>query len=549
MLESLSVRNYVLIDHLDISFPEGFSVLTGETGSGKTIMLGALSLLLGAKADKNDVRNGEESAEICGLFSSLSSEALSWAEEHGIETDGQTMLIRRLIKRSGRSVYTVNGTPVTVKEGEELGHLLVDVSSQHSHQTLMRPEVLRSMLDEFSGVLPALSDYRRSYREWQEIEKEKKQLESDLRKAAEESDYMRFALSELEAASLKEGEEEELRAELDVMNASGFLKESLSSALGEMKSAASSLAEALEELRKAAGKDKRLVEYADRTESIGIDADDIVLSLRDHLSAIDFPESELEQKNARLSEIQRIRRRYGGSVTEAIRRRDDYRGKLEAAENGAVLLEALEKRAAKALADTAAKADILISGRKKGALALQKSIEDSLHKLGMASALFSISVERTPALGPDGMDKIAFFIAPNKGERLSLIQDTASGGELSRIMLAMKSALSSSRSTGTMLFDEIDAGIGGAVANAVGDEMLALSDREQVIAITHLPQIASRASGHYLVEKREENGRTVTRIRAIEGEERVKEIARLLSGETSDLSLEHARMLLEVQGR
>ncbi len=549
MLESLSVRNYVLIDNLSISFGSGFSVLTGETGSGKSIMLGALSLLLGAKADREAVRKGADSAEISGVFSSISPDAAAWAEEHGIELEDGALLIRRLIRVTGRSAYTVNGSPVTVKEGEELGHLLVDVSSQHSHQMLLRPGVLRALLDEAAGTEAEKEAYRSSYRAWQDLEKEIRTLREDIRKAGEESDYMRFALSELDKADLREGEEETLRAELDVMNSSVFLKETLSSALSEMRSASSAISEAMDGIRAAARKDQRLAGYADRAESLSIEAEDIALSLRDHLSSIDFPEAEIEERNARLSELQRIRRRYGGSIGEAMRRRDDYRTRLEAAENGSAMLEDLERRAGAARQDAEEKAAALLSRRKKGGAALARGIESTLHKLGMPSAAFMIECTRTDTMGPDGMDAVSFLIAPNRGEKLSLLEDTASGGELSRVMLAMKSALSSSRFPGTMLFDEIDAGIGGTVANAVGDELVSLSSREQVIAITHLPQIAARAEGHFLVEKREEGGRTLTSIRAIEGEERVREIARLLSGETSGLSLEHARMLLEVQGR
>ena len=245
MLENLSVRNYVLIDSLDISFNDGFTVLTGETGSGKSIMLGALSLLLGAKTDKEAVRQGESSAEISGIFSVNAEPVLKWAEDHGIEIEDSTLVIRRLIKTSGRSVYTVNGSPVTVKEGEELGNLLVDVSSQHAHQSLLKPGVLQSLLDEDARLASAVSSYSGQYRIVKELEKEKRETEANIQRSAEEADYMRFSLRELENADLKAGEEEELKAELEVMNSSEFLKECLSSAVSELKTASSSLSEAL----------------------------------------------------------------------------------------------------------------------------------------------------------------------------------------------------------------------------------------------------------------------------------------------------------------
>ena len=546
MLEHLSVRNYVLIDHLDIDFHSGFTVLTGETGSGKTIMLGALSLLLGAKADRNDVRLGENCAEITGLFSVSSKAVFDWADEHGIEIEDNEILIRRLIKATGKGAYTVNGSPVTVKEGEELGHMLVDVSSQHSHQSLLRNDVLRSILDKFSSLEKEKDSYTESYKALRSIENEIKELEERVRRSREEADYMRFSLGELEKADLREGEEEELKKEVEIMGSSEFLKENLSAAISEMKSASASLGEALDAVRKASKKDDRLAAEADRTESIGIEADDIMLSLRGYFESIDYSESELEEKNSRLMVLQRIRRKYGGSIEEAIRRRDEYRLKLEESENSEEILESLRKKRNTAYEDAVGRAEKLLSERKRGALRLSHKIEEMLHLLGMKAAIFEIRTERTETLNPDGMDRISFLIAPNKGEKLSLIENTASGGELSRIMLALKVTVNASGDA-SMLFDEIDTGIGGTVANAVGEEMKKLAEREQVIAITHLAQIASRASSHYLVEKEEKNGRTMTRIRCVEGEERVKEIARLLSGETSDLSLEHARMLLKVQ--
>ena len=546
MLDHLSVRNYVLIDHLDIDFHSGFTVLTGETGSGKTIMLGALSLLLGAKADRNDVRFGENSAEITGLFSVSSKAVFDWADEHGIEIEDNEILIRRLIKATGKGAYTVNGSPVTVKEGEELGHMLVDVSSQHSHQSLLRNDVLRSILDKFSSLEKEKDSYTESYKALRSIENEIKELEERVRRSREEADYMRFSLGELEKADLREGEEEEMKKEVEIMGSSEFLKENLSAAISEMKSASASLGEALDAVRKASKKDDRLAAEADRTESIGIEADDIMLSLRGYFESIDYSESELEEKNSRLMVLQRIRRKYGGSIEEAIRRRDEYRLKLEESENSEEILESLRKKRNTAYEDAVGRAEKLLSERKRGALRLSHKIEEMLHLLGMKAAIFEIRTERTETLNPDGMDRISFLIAPNKGEKLSPIENTASGGELSRIMLALKVTVNASGDA-SMLFDEIDTGIGGTVANAVGEEMKKLAEREQVIAITHLAQIASRASSHYLVEKEEKNGRTMTRIRCVEGEERVKEIARLLSGETSDLSLEHARMLLKVQ--
>lgn len=545
MLERLIVHNYVLIDSLDISFSDGFSVLTGETGSGKTIMLGAISLLLGAKADREAIRRGFDSAEVTGLFRVVSPAVLAWLDDKGVEIEDGELLIRRIIKASGRSSYTVNGSPITRIEGKELGELLVDVSSQHAQQSLMRPNVMRELLDEASGN--SLCAYHKLYQEMLEAEEKVREIEEMIQKGSEQADYMRFALSELEGAGLREGEEEELRERIRVMDSSEFLRASISSVMDELRSASSSLSDSLSTLRKAEKKDSSLSDLSERMENIDIECSDIILTLRDHLAGIDFSEEDLESANARLSVIQRVKKRYGGTVEEAMRRRDEYRERLRVSDDGEVLLADARLSLGKARQSVSAEAARLSESRKRGAKKLERSVEERLRRLGMESAVFTILVERGSDPGPDGMDDISFMIAPNKGERLSPIQNSASGGELSRIMLALKSSISGGGNVGTLLFDEIDAGIGGAVASAVADELKALSSSRQVIAITHLPQLAVKASRHFLVYKEEMGGRTISHIREIEGEDRVREIARLLSGETSDISLEHAAALLEVQ--
>ena len=545
MLERLIVHNYVLIDSLDISFSDGFSVLTGETGSGKTIMLGAISLLLGAKADREAIRRGFDSAEVTGLFRVVSPSVLAWLDDKGVEIEDGELLIRRIIKASGRSSYTVNGSPITRIEGRELGELLVDVSSQHAQQSLMRPNVMRELLDEASGN--SLCAYHKLYQEMLEAEEKVREIEEMIQKGSEQADYMRFALSELEGAGLREGEEEELRERIRVMDSSEFLRASISSVMDELRSASSSLSDSLSTLRKAEKKDSSLSDLSERMENIDIECSDIILTLRDHLAGRDFSEEDLESANARLSVIQRVKKRYGGTVEEAMRRRDEYRERLRVSDDGEVLLADARLSLGKARQSVSAEAARLSESRKRGAKKLERSVEERLRRLGMESAVFTILVERGSDPGPDGMDDISFMIAPNKGERLSPIQNSASGGELSRIMLALKSSISGGGNVGTLLFDEIDAGIGGAVASAVADELKALSSSRQVIAITHLPQLAVKASRHFLVYKEEMGGRTISHIREIEGEDRVREIARLLSGETSDISLEHAAALLEVQ--
>ena len=328
MLESLHVRNYVLIDSLDLDFSDGFTVITGETGSGKSIILGALSLLLGQKADKEAVRKGSEMAEVSGTFSIGSSEVLSWCNDHEIEVEDNTLVLRRVIRSNGRSTYSVNGTALNRSEGEELGMLLVDVSSQHAHQSLMKNDVLRKVLDEASSSLEALDSYRASYKELMETEDKLKQTKELMERSSEEADYMKYCLSELENADLKVGEEEELKEKLSLQASSEYIAENLSSAQDELKSAQSSLSEALSYIRKAEKKDPSLLQYSERLESQSIETEDIFESIRDYLSSMSFSETEIEMMNQRISLIQRMKRRFGGSVEAAIEQRENFREKL-----------------------------------------------------------------------------------------------------------------------------------------------------------------------------------------------------------------------------
>ncbi len=547
MLENLKVKNYVLIDNLDLDFSNGFTCITGETGSGKTIILGALSLLLGEKADKECVRSGADSAEISGVFSTKSTAIQSWLDRHNIETEDEQILIRRVIKVNGRSAYTINGSQITRSEGEELGQLLVDVSSQHSHQSLMKNETLREMLDEASGSKNILEQYSKVYQEYKDKEKELEDLSNFISKNNEEAEYLRFCLNELDNADLKVGEEEELRESLAIISSAEFLAETLTSAQTELKNAIALLSESLQDIHKAAKKDSRLLDLSSRLESQSIESDDIYQSIRDYISSISFSEYELQEKNERLAIIQKIKRRFGGSVEEAIKRREEYRAKLLKAEDGEENIKLLEKEVEVLKEKAIEQSSELTKIRKTGAVNLAKSIECNLHKLGMKSAIMDIEVSALDTLNTYGKDKICFKIAANKGEKFSEIQNTSSGGELSRLMLALKVSLKSAGGIETLLFDEIDSGIGGVIANNVSDELKGLSKTHQVLAITHLSQLAVKADNHFLVYKTEMGGRTISNIRKIEGDERVNEIARLLSGETSDISLEHARTLLEVQ--
>ncbi len=543
MIDSLHVSNYVLIDRLDLVFSSGLITITGETGSGKSIILGALSLLLGAKGEREDVRKGADRAEISGVFHTSSEKVKAWCRSHDIPFEDGEIIIRRVIKAEGRSLYSVNGSPVTIKEGEELGQELVDFSSQHAHHSLMKKEVQREILDSYASTRALLDEYRKSFESFISASKELEKTKELVASGKEEADYMSYCLSEIEKAELREGEEEELRDKLRRESESEFLAENITSSSEDLRSASSLISQSRSALMKANKKDTSLDELSSRLESASIEIDDIYETMREYSSSLSFSEGEIEEMNQRLSVIQRIRRRYGGSVESALKTADEYREKLSLITDGTERIAELEKKVSAFRTDAEKKAALLREKRQKGAVEFSSKIENTLHNLGMENAVFSIIVKPS-LLTQYGGDDIEYTIAPNKGEKTSLIQNTASGGELSRIMLAIKAQLSDGGGIETMLFDEIDAGLGGVVAQYVGEELRSLSKTSQVITITHLAQIASRAESHFLVEKKTLGERTTTSIREVEGDERVREIARLLSGEVTAISLEHAGELL-----
>ena len=545
MLESLKINNFVLIPSLDLELNEGMTVLTGETGSGKSIVLGALSLILGAKADKDEIRAGEEKAELEAVFRTDRKALLRLLEDKGIDAEDGQIIIRRQIRANGRSIYSVNGSGITLSEGQEIGRMLVDITSQNSSIGLMRKDNQRRMLDSSKDILSSLADYSYSYEKLIALEKEKTLLEQRISRWEEDRAYMEYSLNELEGADLIAGEDDEIKEKLSIASSSEFIVEHLTDSKDALDEASRALSQALSSLKKARSRDESLEEIVSRLESTSIETDDILYTVSEKLSSYSFDPYELEQLNSRLATLQRIRKKYGGSLDAAIARRDEIKSLLSSSADESMHLEQLEKKIDEQRAIVLEKADELHNKRIKRAEKLTRSITSTLKKLSMESAQFDIRIDRV-ALSGTGYDQISFMIAPNKGEKMSAIEDAASGGELSRIMLAIKSNFLDSDDVETLIFDEIDTGISGHAASNVSLVMKELAKSHQIIAITHLAQIASRADSHILVDKSEEKGRTVSHLRYISGDDKVREIARLLSGDESEISMRHAESLLEV---
>lgn len=552
MLEQLDITNYVLISHLSISFSSGLSVLSGETGAGKSVILSAIALILGEKAKADVVRRGESEAHINAVFSYGEKDAglRAFLEREDLTGEDDTIIISRTIRAGGRSVNRVNSRIVTRETLSALGSYLIDISSQAAHQGLLKNDVQRVLLDRFSDVHAELESYEKAFRAYQAAESELDELKEKSERARRDYDYFSFCLEELDKADLKEGEDDVLGAELKRISLSEALTEEVSASYSILKGdigegALTLLSHALSSLNRASSRDPGLDELARRLESCEIEAEDIASSLRDYLSSLTFSERELEEKNARMSLLQRMKKKYGPSLSDAIKKREEFREALLAVDNADELLSEKEKLLAKCASELERCASALTEKRRRGASRLEEKTISILKKLSMQSAELSVMLEKIPYC-QHGQDRVEFLIRANKGEKRGAIRDVASGGELSRILLALKAALSEEDETGTLIFDEVDSGIGGAVATAVGEEISALSKSHQVLVITHSAQIAARADDHFLVSKREEGERTFTEVRKIDGEGRIKEIARLLSGKTSDSALVHARELLEV---
>lgn len=545
MLESLKINNFVLIPTINLDFYDGMTVLTGETGSGKSIVLGAISLILGSKADKDEIRAGESKAELEAVFRTNRKSLIALLDDKGIDSDDGRIIIRRQIRSNGRSFYSLNGVNLTIAEAQEIGRMLVDITGQNSALSLVRKDRQLALLDSSKEIAAFLSSYEASYEEYLSLVEERKASLERMRKVEEDRSYLEYCLDELDKAELTEGEDDEIKAKLEVASSSEYIVENLEAVKEGLDNASRSLSAALSALFKAKGKDESLDEYYQRMESSSIETDDLLQSISAQLSSYSFDPYELEDMNSRLATLQRIRKKYGGSIEAAIAKRDEIRLMLDEAEGEAISLDRLDKAIEKKRVECLEKAEALHMLRHKRAEKLGRDITSTLKKLSMESAEFRIELEKT-SLGAKGFDNVSFLIAPNRGERMSPVEDAASGGELSRIMLAIKSNFLDSDDVETLIFDEIDSGISGHAASNVASVMKELSKRHQIIAITHLAQIASKADNHILVHKSEEKGRTVSHLDYIEGEKKVAEIARLLSGDDSDISLRHARSLIEV---
>ena len=559
MLVELHVTNFALIDHLDLSFGAGLNILTGETGAGKSIIIDALGLALGERAGHDLVRTGAGKATVEAVFdlSHAPAEVRQKLGEAGLSgEDGEedTLLVtRELARGTGKSQCRINGRLMPVAVLKEIAEGLVDVHGQHEHQSLLAADRHIDILDNWGGkdALALRQQVAALSGEVNKLRREREQLRTDARERARMLDLYRFQQEEITTANLQPEEEDELAADRMRLANSEKLSAAATAAYDTLSGsergaggALDALNTALSAVEHAAGLDENLSSLIETLQSAVVYAEDAARGLRVYQETVEFNPERLEEIEMRLDLIRTLKRKYGETVTEIIAYGVDLTAKLDALENS----EAREEELTTAIANTEKKLDAaagkLTTTRRKAAVKFAAGITGELTDLGMTATKFEVSLE-PQAVTSKGADKIEFLLSPNPGEPLRPLAKIASGGEMSRIMLAMKSVLAKSGTIPTMIFDEIDVGVGGRTAQTIGDKLEALAKDAQILCITHLPQIASRVATHFFIEKHVSDGRTSVSVEPLDSEGRIDEIARMLGGSRrSEAVVQHAREML-----
>ena len=557
MLEELSIRNYALIDELDVHFEPGLNILSGETGAGKSIVVGALGLLLGDKGDVSAIRTGSEEAEVSGVvWLKNQPDALEWLKERELEPEEGTVLLRRLVRNSGKGSSFIQNSKVTRKDLQEFTSFLIDMHGQHEHQSLLSIDNHRRLLDQYAGNVELAGSLYSDFYQLSKMKQELEQLKQSERDLLREKDLLEFSIQEIEAAQLKPGEEEDLAQERGMLNQYEKLFELFQTARENIAEnsggALAGLREGMRSLRQVAEILPDMDESASRLENAYYEVEDILQTVKGRQEQLTFSPARLEECEERLQQIHKLEKKYGDSINEVLAYRDKSKGRLASMEHQEETQQELAARIQQMEAQVVKQAKQLSSRRKAAAEELEKRIETKLQTLGMKNSHFQISTSYRESksgghsCGPHGYDRIEFQIAPNRGEEMRPLRDIASGGEISRIMLAIKSVFAETDQISALIFDEIDTGIGGEVARAVGEHLAQLGAHKQILCITHLASIAVRADNHLKVVKHEQEGRTLTKVEPVTDAQRVEEIARMLSGDRNDeTSRKHALELLE----
>jgi DNA repair protein RecN (Recombination protein N) len=552
MLKHLYIKNFTLIDVLDIELHPGFSVITGETGAGKSIILGAIGLLIGQRADSKTLKQGADKCVIEAHFDLSHYDLQPLFEENDIEYDAEDCIVRRELTASGKSRAFINDTPVSLSLLKELGERLVDVHSQHQNLLLGKQDFQLDVVDIIAGSKQELEAYQTAYSQYVAIQKQLEHLKKEIEQGRENADFLQFQFDELSAAKLVAGEQEELEQRSDTMTHSEDIKSALYEAdnalSGEQSGIVCSLKQAVSALRGIEQVYPEATELATRMDSTYIELKDVAREINSKLEDIDFDPAELDAINQRLDRIYDLEKKYRvESIEELLKLQADFEEKLSYIENSDEALAELQQQLGTAQKDCQKKADALTKIREKAAKQIEETMCQRLVPLGMPNVRFQVQIEKV-ALGRNGQDAVSFLFSANTSTALQPVSQVASGGEIARVMLALKAMISGAVKLPTIIFDEIDTGVSGKIAEQMARIMFEMGQQErQVISITHLPQIAALGSTHYKVYKEETSQGTTSHMQMLDEESRVREIAQMLSGsDVSEAAIANAKQLLKM---
>lgn len=549
MLAQLFIQNIAVIEKASIDLEKGFTILTGETGAGKSIIIDAIHAVLGERTSKELVRTGASSASVSALFTGLDKETLALLDQLSIpkEEDG-SVLIQRDIRLEGRSTCKINGAPVTVSMLKQLGPRLVTIHGQHESYELLSPEVHMTYLDSFGGLEGLLSEYQTAYHELWETQRQLEALQTDEGEKARLSDLLHYQIDEIEAANVREGEREELESQREIIRNSEKIAEALELLRGllsgdeENEGLLSGVSQASSEAERVSAYLPELEDASQKLREAGYLLEDVDATLRN--TAVDFNPELLESIEERLDLLYKLGLKYGGSEEKILAFLEDCRTRLHQIEFSDEERERLETRYEEEKKKAISLAKQLSENRKTVSGQFIRQVKEELAFLNMPGIEFETEIQRVP-LYAMGCDRIQFLVSANKGEPPKPMSKIASGGELSRIMLAIKTVLSGKDKVDTLIFDEVDTGISGAAANKVGQKLKQVSRDRQVLCITHLAQIAALADHHFLISKHVEGDRTFTQVKELDFEGRKREVARIIGGDSiTQLQLEMAEEML-----
>ncbi|EHC6019525.1 DNA repair protein RecN [Listeria monocytogenes serotype 1/2a] len=554
MLQEMTIKNFAIIESLSLTFQEGMTVLTGETGAGKSIIIDALGLLVGGRGSADFIRHGEERLELQGLFA-LAEDNLACRNaliENGIDASDDMVVLERSLFHSGKNSCRINGKLVTTVLLRQIGSKLIDIHSQHEHQELMNEEFHLSLLDRFASdkIKPALTKYQTNFKEYQTIEKEWQNWTKNERELAQRLDMLRFQQQEIENADLQAGEEDRLLEQKNILANFEKLNENLQGAYAAIQGEPGGLefvGEAMRQMETAASIHTDYKAVSEAISSSYYMLEDSMSQIRQSLDQLEFQPEELNQIESRLNDLNQLKRKYGKTIEDIIQYEQEISSEMEKLTDSESHVGHLETKLATLKTELTKQAATLTDIRKKAAVTLEKQIKQELNQLYMEKAIFSVRFEANKMeLTELGQDSVVFYMSTNPGEPLKPLAKIASGGELSRMMLALKTIFSRHQGITSIIFDEVDTGVSGRVGQAIAEKIYAVSVGSQVLCISHLPQVAAMANHHYYITKKVQNKRTTTSVTVLKGVEKVEEISRMIAGiEVTELTKQHAKEMIE----